>query len=315
MVAVQTLTAVAASRLPQSTSRRWAFLRLGIVCSVIVCAGLLGGCASPGSPVVTDRSLGDRSQQTYVVVRGDTLYSIAWRFNLDHRRLAKANGIGAPFTIYPGQKLRLSELPIPVSRQSPQTARASADQGLGQTGRRPVLKTASAAKSASASEPMTKPETKPETKPATKSTAGNQRSSQPRTKAPAPKPAARTAQGGQTWYRPLPQRPSVPFGSNNKGLDYAITARSKVRSTRSGEVVYAGNGIAGFERLVIVKHTTDLLSAYSFNGKILVAEQQRVAGGAIIADILPRPGVGQKLHFEVRRKGQPINPATLLPKS
>ena len=83
---------------------------------------------------------------------------------------------------------------------------------------------------------------------------------------------------------------------------------------RSGEVVYAGNGIAGFERLVIVKHTTDLLSAYSFNGKIRVAEQQRVAGGAIIADILPRPGVGQKLHFEVRRKGQPINPATLLPK-
>jgi murein DD-endopeptidase MepM/ murein hydrolase activator NlpD len=25
--------------------------------------------------------------------------------------------------------------------------------------------------------------------------------------------------------------------------------------------------------------------------------------------------VGQKLHFEVRRKGQPINPATVLPKS
>ena len=88
-----------------------------------------------------------------------------------------------------------------------------------------------------------------------------------------------------------------------------------MRSTRSGEVVYAGNGIAGFERLVIVKHTTDLLSAYSFNGKVQVAEQQRVRGGAVIAEILPRPGVGQKLHFEVRRKGQPINPATVLPKS
>ena len=303
MVAVQTFTAVAASRLPQSTSRRWAFLRLGIVWLGIVWAGLLGGCASPGSPVVTDRSLGDRSQQSYVVVRGDTLYSIAWRFNLDHRRLAMANGIGAPFTIYPGQKLRLSESPIAAARQSPQTARAPADKG--QAGRRPVAKTASTVKSAPASKPATKPATKP--------AIGAQRTSQPRTKAPAPKPAARAAQGGQTWYRPLPQRPSVPFGSNNKGLDYAITARSRVRSTRSGEVVYAGNGIAGFERLVIVKHTTDLLSAYSFNGKIRVAEQQRVAGGAIIADILPRPGVGQKLHFEVRRKGQPINPATLLP--
>ena len=73
-----------------------------------------------------------------------------------------------------------------------------------------------------------------------------------------------------------------------------------MRSTRSGEVVYAGNGIAGFERLVIVKHTTDLLSAYSFNGKVQVAEQQRVRG-AVIAEILPRPGVGQKLH-PMRRK-------------
>ena len=46
MVAVQTFTAVAASRLPQSTSRRWAFLRLGIVWLGIVWTGLLGGCAA-----------------------------------------------------------------------------------------------------------------------------------------------------------------------------------------------------------------------------------------------------------------------------
>ena len=86
-----------------------------------------------------------------------------------------------------------------------------------------------------------------------------------------------------------------------------------MRNTRSGEVVYAGNGIAGFERLVIVKHSSELLSAYSFNGKMLVAEQQQVDGGVVIAEILPRPGVGQTLHFELRRKGLPINPQTLIP--
>ena len=60
-----------------------------------------------------------------------------------------------------------------------------------------------------------------------------------------------------------------------------------MRNTRNGEVVYAGNGIAGFERLVIVKHSSELLSAYSFNGKMLVAEQQRINGGMVIAEIYP----------------------------
>lgn len=303
MAVVQTFNTVVVYGLSETVRKLRALLRLGIVCLGVVSISMLGGCASPGSPVVTDRSLGDRSQQTYVVVRGDTLYSIAWRFNLDHRSLAAANDIGSPFTIYPGQKLRLAESPRQASRQSQQGAKAPAENSAGQSRRRPVSKAASTAQATPASKPATKPSTVA------------QRTSRPKAKAPAPRPAAPPAQGGQTWYRPLPQRPSVLFGSNNKGLDYAITARSRVRSTRSGEVVYAGNGIAGFERLVIVKHTTDLLSAYSFNGKIRVAEQQRISGGVIIAEILPRPGVGQKLHFEVRRKGQPINPAMLLPKS
>ena len=258
--------------------------------------GMLGGCAAPGTPPVTDRSLANRNQQTYVVVRGDTLYSIAWRFNLDHRRLATANGIGAPFTIYPGQKLRLSATPKSAAAKVAKTPGSPADGGVVATGK-PAPKTGKIAKPAVVARTRPKP------------------AQQSRSTATTPKQASSAPRSGQTWYRPLPQRPTVPFGNNNKGLDYAITARSKVRSTRSGEVVYAGNGIAGFERLVIVKHTTDLLSAYSFNGKVQVAEQQRVRGGAVIAEILPRPGVGQKLHFEVRRKGQPINPATVLPKS
>ena len=103
------------------------------------------------------------------------------------------------------------------------------------------------------------------------------------------------------------------FSKDNKGIDYVITSRSRVQSTRSGEVVYAGNGIAGFERLVIIKHSGELLSAYSFNGKMMVSEQQQVGGGSRIAEILPRPGVRQILHFEVRRMGKPVNPQSLLP--
>lgn len=256
--------------------------------------GLLSGCVSPGSPVVTDRSLGARGQQTYVVKQGDTLYSIAWRFGLDHQRLAAANSVGAPFTIYPGQKIRLSEV---VSRSTnkqkpaPSAEKVAIKPELAKAPAKPAGK--------SPPEKRAKPPVKaPVTKAAPATT---QRAAKPK---PPPK-------GSNIWHRPLSQKPSSLFSKTNKGLDYAITARARVRSARDGEVVYAGNGIAGFERLVILKHSGELLSAYSFNGKMLVAEQQRVNGGEVIAEILPRPGVGQTLHFEVRRKGVPINPQKL----
>ncbi|MBD8898303.1 peptidoglycan DD-metalloendopeptidase family protein [Rhodanobacter sp. DHG33] len=45
---------------------------------------------------------------SYVVAKGDTLYSIAFRNSVDYRDLAKWNGIDTSYTIWPGQKLRLS---------------------------------------------------------------------------------------------------------------------------------------------------------------------------------------------------------------
>jgi len=43
--------------------------------------------------------------QGYTVKKGDTLYSIAWRYEKDYRQIAQWNNIRAPFAIYPGQRL------------------------------------------------------------------------------------------------------------------------------------------------------------------------------------------------------------------
>lgn len=42
----------------------------------------------------------------YIVKKGDTLFSVSWRYGMDYKTLAKANGIKSPYTIYVGQKLR-----------------------------------------------------------------------------------------------------------------------------------------------------------------------------------------------------------------
>jgi lipoprotein NlpD len=93
---------------------------------LLVIALLAGGCAQPGRPPVVERSPAlSGTPETYVVRPGDTLYSIAWRFGFDYRALARANGIGAPFTIYRGQRLRLATaLPRPSGAPSGSTAPA-----------------------------------------------------------------------------------------------------------------------------------------------------------------------------------------------
>ena len=126
------------------------------------------------------------------------------------------------------------------------------------------------------------------------------------------KPAKSNKRAPLVWVRPIKQAPSVGFGNGSKGWDYQIQSKIRMRSASGGNVVYAGNGIAGYERLVIVKHTGNLLSAYSFNGRILVSEQQTVRTGQSLAELVSRNNNNQKVHFELRRDGKPINPKSLI---
>lgn len=66
---------------------------------------------APKASVVraTPRIVRSYSTSNYhIVERGDTLYSIAWRYNLDYRRLARMNGISSPYALSVGQKLMLN---------------------------------------------------------------------------------------------------------------------------------------------------------------------------------------------------------------
>jgi len=48
----------------------------------------------------------------HTVLLGETLYSIAWRQGIDYNKLARWNNIRAPYTIYAGQRLRLTAAPV-----------------------------------------------------------------------------------------------------------------------------------------------------------------------------------------------------------
>lgn len=219
----------------------------------------------------------------YVIQQGDTLYGIAWRYKLDYQVLARWNGIGPPYRIYPGQRLRLS----PPSSAAPALA-------PGASIRKPAT-TATAVRPAPAASPTP---TNPAAAAATASRASG---------------AARTV-GGIAWQWPAQGRVQ-PADSvlGERGINIFGTRGQSVRAAAAGRIVYSGSGLVGYGKLIIIEHDDTYLSAYAHNDKLLVAEGARVVGGQQIAEMGSTGTRQVMLHFEIRRGGKPVPPLEFLP--
>ncbi|MDZ7683770.1 MAG: peptidoglycan DD-metalloendopeptidase family protein [Gammaproteobacteria bacterium] len=214
----------------------------------------------------------------HIVRRGDTLYSIAFRYGLDYKELARRNRIEPPYTIYIDQRIRLGGAPR-EARDGPPDERT----------------TASTAARTKQSEARAKPEPT--------LTAG----------------AVQTPEVGDEsirWAWPSDGELVGSFslsGDINKGIDIRGNAGDAVRASADGVVVYAGGGLRGYGKLVIVKHNDRYLSAYGHNRSILVKEGQAVKAGQTVARIGGASGENDVLHFEIRRDGKPRDPLEYLP--
>jgi lipoprotein NlpD len=102
-------------------------------------------------------------------------------------------------------------------------------------------------------------------------------------------------------------------GKVNKGVDIRGKLGESVFAAADGVVVYAGGGLRGYGKLVIVKHNDKFLSAYGHNRAILVKEGEKVKGGQIVAEIGSSSSNQEMLHFEIRRNGKPEDPLLYLP--
>jgi lipoprotein NlpD len=102
--------------------------------------------------------------------------------------------------------------------------------------------------------------------------------------------------------------------SNSKGMSFSTTAGESVMAAAEGRVIFSGVGPRGYGNLVIVKHSNDLLSVYAHNRSLLVKEGTTVKRGQKIAEAGDSSGGTQRLHFEIRQQGKPVDPAKFLPK-
>jgi lipoprotein NlpD len=267
----------------------------------------------------------------YVVRAGDTLYGIAFRHGLDYREVAEWNRVPAPYTIYPGQRLRLSAARTAAAprnaARSParNTSRGSATGAPSST---PLVRPGASPVTSGSSAPAPVTALPPENLPAG-ATPQPAQPSRPATPVPTTAPAiagtpavvpsapvvpATVSAGGWRW--PTQGQLIGRFSAGDpkrQGIDIAGTAGQAVVAAADGVVVYSGAGLVGYGELIIVKHSDEWLSAYAHSRKRLVTEGTPVQAGQPIAE-LGRTGTSRDmLHFEVRRNGKPVDPLQVLP--
>ena len=204
------------------------------------------------------------------VSTGETLYAIAWRYDMDPMNLARANGLEQPFTVFEGQKLSL----LHASRPS-------------------MVLEVKESKQTTVLIPRQMP-----------------------IKALEHVPVASFVLG--TWQWPAIGKVSKEFtqtkNAAHKGIDITGSYGQPVMAANDGIVVYSGSGLAAYGKLLIIKHDDSFLSAYAHNSRLLVETGKKVKVGEKIAEIGRSGTTYSHLHFEIRKKGRPVNPMSLLPK-
>jgi lipoprotein NlpD len=131
----------------------------------------------------------------------------------------------------------------------------------------------------------------------------------PAAKAPEDPPADRV-----DWGWPAGGKVVSNFdGAASKGVGISGKIGDPIYASAAGRVVYSGEGIPAYGKLIIIRHNSTYLSAYGHNSQLLVKEGQTVTKGQKIAELGTSGAKQAVLLFEIRRLGKPVDPMQYLP--
>ena len=260
--------------------------KTALLMAAVLSVAFLSGCASRSSRApVADHSTGSGSTATaaatgtYVVRAGDTLYKIAQAHGMEVSRLAQLNNITDPSQLAIGQVLRLD-------------GSSSASSGSSGATTSPVT-----------TPPSTSTGSTGTTPPATGSTSAPVQSTAPRA----------SDASAIAWAWPSSGKLIQGFSATTKGIDIEGAIGAPVTAAADGKVMYAGNGVRGLGNLILLGHSNGFITAYAHNQTLLVKTGESVTKGAKIATLGQSDTTSPRLHFEIRRRGTPVNPLSYLP--
>jgi lipoprotein NlpD len=244
-------------------------LRIKASFLILLLSVFIQGCTPYNAPIVNLDQPPSELIKTHLVEEEESLYSIAWRYDFNPHELAKINGLIKPYRVRKGQVLNLDK------NLNIKPLSAASTSNVKKVAPKLVSQPIKVIKKTSTSESL-------------KNLKGKK----------------------LRWQKPI--KGKIVEGYNpkdlRKGVVIKAVAGASVKPAAQGVVVYAGDGLRDYGKLVIIKHSDYLLSAYGHNQKLLVKEGQLVDGSKIISKL----GSNGRLYFEIRKDGKPINPVAYI---
>ncbi len=267
----------------------------------------------------------------YVVQRGDRLASLAASWGVSVRALAKANQLEAPYLIYVGQVLRIPAGAPPAGRNQTQVADAGLDVApaagaslvdhhvvqrgetlwaISQRVNVSMVELAAANQIAAPYQVFAGQRLRipgPDEVTAASTLAAHR-----------PSTGEPPALSGRGFLWPVNGKVVGGFGRTDQGqrrdgIDIAAREGAPVLAAEDGIVAYAGTGIRGHGRLILLRHSEGYITTYAHNAALLVEVGQLVERGQVIARVGSTGDAARSmLHFELRKGRKPIDPETIL---
>ncbi len=262
---------------------------------------VLSGCASKiptpveGEVLKTEESCPD----VYKVQTGETLFSISLMCGFNYKDVAKANGLSKPYKVRAGDFIRFDLLrqSKPVKIEEPIQSNEVETLPLDQEDL--IIEEPQVIAPIQINEPNVIREvySSKTLKKANKIVAARKKIS-------------------STWVSPADGKLISGFDSaiGKKGIEIKGEWGQEIRAVTKGKIIYAGDDLKGYGKLVILKHADGILTIYGSQNQILVTENQIVNAGQTIGTMGSSATEEIKLIFEVRVGGKSIDPLKYLKK-
>jgi lipoprotein NlpD len=272
---------------------------------LLLIISLFQGCASkfPETvPVDNSKNVIQKCPDVYKVKKGDTIFSLSLKCGFDYKDVAAVNNIKKPYKISEGEEIRFDLLrndnnPEAASNETKsenvEIARFDDESSEVIAEEKPLTQE-------DIGEPIEINE------PVATREIYNSKSVE-KTKEIV---AKNTESLANRFMWPTDGDVAKPFNPDEglKGILIEGSLGQEVKSIAKGRVIYAGEDLKGYGKLIIIKHDDDILSVYGHNRELLVTEGQKISAGEIISTMGQTDDGNIHLHFEIRKKGLSVDP-------
>ncbi|MEM9045462.1 MAG: LysM peptidoglycan-binding domain-containing M23 family metallopeptidase [Pseudomonadota bacterium] len=131
-------------------------------------------------------------------------------------------------------------------------------------------------------------------------------------------PTASVATTGARFQRPVSGPIAIGYkqgagGTRNDGVDFAAAPGTPVFAADNAEVALVSESLGGLGTIVLLRHSDGLLTVYGRVTNVTLSKGALVSRGQQIGEVATPPSGGEaRMHFEVRRGAESLDPTPFL---